>query len=81
MTMCIHGCGNTVSPQSRLNECKTCRHALYYWRKKRPAQIIQRRMNLNIYGSRLDEHFNTVGKEAEKHARGNVVTIRSRKRA
>lgn len=62
MTMCIHDCGRPIKKGSRLNECPVCRHALYYWRGKRPAQIVERRRKLNVYGSRLDEHFDTSGK-------------------
>lgn len=63
MADCIHGCGNEVRKGSRLSECHVCRHALYYWRKKRPAQVLKRRTNLRVYGSRLDEHFDTSGRE------------------
>lgn len=80
MTMCIHDCGNPIKPGSRLNECVNCRHALYYWRTKRPAQIIERRRKLEVYGSRLDEHFDTKGHKTEK-THGNVVRLHQRKRA
>ena len=76
MRQCIHGCGNLVKKGSKLNECVQCRHALYYWRKKRPAQIIHRRQKLNVYASRLDEHFGTKGAELS-----NVVLFRKKRRA
>ena len=63
MITCIHNCGNSISPRSKLNECVTCRHALYYWRGKRPAQIVARRAKLDVYASRLDTHFSTRGKQ------------------
>ncbi len=81
MRQCIHGCGNEIKKGSSLNECTTCRHALYYWRNKRPAQIIERRRKLNVYGSRLDEHFNTRGSELETKPASNVVAFRPKKRA
>ena len=62
---CIHNCGRSIKPGSKLNECHTCRAGLYYWRRKRPAQVVERRHKLNVYASRLDEHFNTTGKEAK----------------
>lgn len=57
-------CDNLLSDRSKLEECQQCRSAFYYWKRKRPAQIIQRRAALTKYGSRLDRNFITKKKGA-----------------
>jgi hypothetical protein len=84
MALCIHNCGNTIKKSSRLNECHNCRSALYYWRKKRPAEIVARRIKLDVYASRLEEHFDVRGKNMDQHQKskatvGNVVAFRRRR--
>ncbi len=47
----IKGCENEASSKSLL--CKTCRHGLYYWHKKSPSQVLERKRKLIMYTSRL----------------------------
>lgn len=47
-------CGNELKPNSQLDTCQTCRSSLYYWRKKRPAEVLDRRRRLRKYDDRLD---------------------------
>lgn len=46
-------CGNELSGRSQLTTCQTCRSSLYYWKKKRPAEVLDRRRRLHKYDDRL----------------------------
>jgi hypothetical protein len=50
----IEGCTNEVTGKTRSTLCSLCRHGLYYWLKKRPAQVLERRRKLTMWGGRLD---------------------------
>jgi hypothetical protein len=54
MNCAIEGCVNEISKRSKLTICQLCRSGLYYWLKKRPAQMLERRRKLTMYGARLD---------------------------
>lgn len=55
MTICIiENCDVEISERSQLAICPLCRGTLYRWRKRRPAEILQRRTNLVKYSSRMD---------------------------
>lgn len=43
--------------------CKNCRSSWYYWKKKRPAQVLVRRGKLTLYKNRLGEFFDDEGKK------------------
>ena len=62
----IEGCGNSVSENSEHDTCLLCRGSRWYWRKKRPAQILERRRKLTMYGSRLENFFGVQGKGVGK---------------
>lgn len=49
----IAGCDNELSPRSRLDECPACRANLISWLKRRPAEVLERRLKLNLYDSRM----------------------------
>ena len=49
----IDRCENDISDRSKLDICPTCRSGLYYWRKRRPAEILERRRKLTMYDARL----------------------------
>ena len=51
----VAGCPNEAGP--RTETCANCRSARYYWGLKRPAQIVERRRKLTLYGERLDTFF------------------------
>jgi hypothetical protein len=43
--------------------CQACRSARYYWKKKRPAQVVFRRGRLKVFSARLVEWFDGDGKK------------------
>lgn len=43
--------------------CEKCRRAMYYWKKKRPAQVLFRRGRLKVFTSRLLEWFDGDGRK------------------
>lgn len=46
-------CSAELSPKARCTECSTCRANLLYWLKRRPAEVLKRRRDLNLYESRM----------------------------
>jgi hypothetical protein len=46
-------CINEFSDKSKLDTCPTCRGGLGYWKKKRPAQRLERRRKLTMYNARI----------------------------
>jgi hypothetical protein len=57
----IVGCDHEVKNESRTGICQQCRSSLYYWSKKRPAQVLIRRGKLHKYTNRLKEFFDEKG--------------------
>lgn len=51
-TCAISGCRNDTSGEHTL--CELCRRGLYYWLHRRPAEVLERRRKLTMYGGRLD---------------------------
>lgn len=49
----IPGCHNEISPRSRLSECPSCRAYLIRYLTVRPAIVMHRRQQINLYDSRL----------------------------
>jgi hypothetical protein len=47
-------CGNDLSPRSQLDICPICRGSMYGWKKRRPAEVLQRRKNLQKYADRME---------------------------
>ena len=50
----IDSCGNELSPRSTLDICALCRCTVYRWKKRRPAEVLERRRKLTMYQSRMD---------------------------
>lgn len=46
-------CQAELSPRSRSTECPTCRGNLLSWLKRRPAEVLNRRRQLNLYENRM----------------------------
>lgn len=62
-TKCITPvCKTNLSTHARVPDCPTCRAAYRYRKKQRPAKILKRRMNLDLYHARIDVHFDKEGK-------------------
>ena len=61
----IPGCVNRISKDSKLPQCPLCRGVRFYWYKKSPAQILERRRKLTMYHGRLVEFFSPKGKKIE----------------
>lgn len=51
----IENCEQELSPRSNLGVCPTCRGSINAWRKRRPAEVLQRRQNLHRYDARMSE--------------------------
>jgi hypothetical protein len=78
---CIEGCDQEVKLTSRSGMCTQCSSSLYYWAKKRPAQVLARRARLGKYTNRLAEFFNDEGKREKprpQKGRGNHISARAR---
>jgi ribosomal protein L34E len=43
--------------------CPACRRSLYYWKKKRPAQVLFRRGRLKVFAARLGDWFDGQGRK------------------
>jgi hypothetical protein len=57
-------CGVDFETQrEHITLCQACRSARYYWKKKRPAQILFRRGRLKVFSSRLVEWFDGDGRK------------------
>jgi hypothetical protein len=77
----IDGCDQEVENSSRSGTCHQCRSSLYYWQRKRPAQVLVRRGKLKKYTNRLAEFFNDEGKREKpkrESVRGNARSAKSR---
>lgn len=77
----IEGCDQEVKNESRSGMCHQCTSSLYYWQKKRPAQVLARRGRLKKYTNRLGEFFNDDGKREkpqQARVRGNARSARAR---
>lgn len=64
----IDGCDEEVREDSKSGLCHVCRASVYYWVKKRPAQVLVRRRKLTKYQSRLTEFFDDKGHRAKAKA-------------
>ena len=67
--MCIHGCGEELPPNSRLEECKLCRSSFYRWRYRKATERMERRQKLSLYTSRMDAHFNDSSGKPKKETK------------
>ncbi len=77
----IEGCDQEVKNESRSGICPQCSSSLYYWQKKRPAQVLARRGKLKKYTARLGEWFNDDGKREKPtkvEPKGNHKSARAR---
>jgi len=61
----IDKCLNTLPADSKHEACALCRGSLYYWNKKRPAEIVERRRKLTMYNGRLDHFYGTKGNKVK----------------
>ena len=62
----VVGCNSSFRTRAEggATECPACRSAHYYWRKRRPAQIVYRRERLRVFTNRLTEWFDKDGKKS-----------------
>lgn len=52
MPICIiNGCDNEAG--KRMKTCDLCRASMHRWEKRRPAEILQRSLQLNLYRNRM----------------------------
>ena len=51
----ILGCGEPLSARSRLPMCPNCRALIGSWKKRRPAEGLERRRRLRKYDNRMAE--------------------------
>ena len=60
------GCGREYQTRADnpRHECDACRSSFYYWKKRRPAQILYRRGKLQLFANRLNEWFDKEGKKS-----------------
>lgn len=65
----IPECGNELSERAVNPVCENCRHSFYYWRKKRPAERLERSRKLRVWSNRLEELLD------------NVVELRGRRKS
>ena len=56
-TCAIDNCDGEIPDHSKHDICATCRSSRYYWDRKTPAEVVERRHKLNKYGARLDTFF------------------------
>lgn len=49
----ITNCDNPVSPRSRFHTCSRCRASIRSWMKRRAAEIVARKQNLEKYMTRM----------------------------
>ena len=54
MKCIIAGCENDINPRSKLSICELCRSGMGRWRKRRPAEVMERRRKLTVYGNRIE---------------------------
>lgn len=55
MSLCIIiNCEEELSRKSKLQICPLCRQTLYRWSHRRPAEVLQRRSNLEKYSDRME---------------------------
>jgi hypothetical protein len=61
----VDGCGNEFDTRkdSEIDECPACRSSHYYWRQKRPAEIVRRRQRLQLFRERLNVWYTSEGKK------------------
>ncbi len=50
----IANCDIELSERSKLEICPLCRQTLYRWSNRRPAEVLQRRANLEKYSDRMN---------------------------
>lgn len=77
-TCCINGCEEQVPDKRRNLMCSQCASSLYYWQKRRPAQVLRRRANLTKYKARLEVFFDDDGKKQETKGGKEKETRRPR---
>jgi hypothetical protein len=54
MKKCItENCGRLFSEKSQFDDCPNCRASIGSWRKRSPADVLQRRKNLAMYADRM----------------------------
>jgi hypothetical protein len=56
-------CGEEFSTKVDHKLCPKCRASLYYWKKRRPAQVLFRRGRLAVFSSRLSNWFDGDGRK------------------
>lgn len=77
----IEGCDNEVKDEARTGVCHQCQASLYYWARKRPAQVLIRRGKLRKYTNRLGEFFDDKGQKQQAKPQkggGNKRSARAR---
>lgn len=67
----IPNCGEAIKPGSKLSVCHVCRSSLYSWNKRRPAEVLDRRLRLHKYDARMA----TIVDDSELEKRSRVVNI------
>ncbi len=67
----IPECGNELSENSKLDACATCRASMGMWKRRGIRAIIERRMRLRKYDSRM---------ETLQDSKGHNVTVLSTRR-
>jgi hypothetical protein len=50
----IPECENNTPPRSKLPVCPTCRGNIGSWKRRRPAEVLERRRKLHMYDNRMD---------------------------
>ena len=49
----IVNCDNAIKERSELSICELCRQTLYRWSYRKPAEVLERRRKLTMYGDRM----------------------------
>jgi hypothetical protein len=47
------GCINELTPRTKLETCSNCRASVGNWKKRRPAERLERRRKLKMYDNRM----------------------------
>jgi len=51
----IDDCINDTRSGSLLAICALCRASMYRWKKRRPAEVLERRRRLSMYTNRMEK--------------------------
>lgn len=77
----VEGCGQELTEGTGSKGgpmiCANCRSPSYYWKKKPLAEMRQRRLNLTLYGHRLEYYDKRVAQIVNDAAK-SVVTSKKR---